>query len=477
MTHLLTTDNGPIAPDSKAGQALSASWKPLASGIADRYQRYFVNQLGLYCSSVGIEPMDVTDKVLNDFEANSVATGKTLSRAKQLRRDVTKTWNGLALAGEGWPGFELGLVDSRKNQSIAPEELPLSFLADAKAFIDRTGGNGLFDTRKTKALRPATQKDRLNKICQLVTVFVSTGGQLSALKNLKDLVLPDAMERILGALWKDGKGKENGHNYNRARLLRLIAEHWAYLSPQALEPFKTAEGRFRPKKTGMTDNNQNKLRPFLDDAHCAKIASLPSRVMATLDQDNPSILDAVLAQSAVAVSILQSAPMRMRNLASLNLDRHIHRVSDTVCHIVIPGDQVKNEQDLDFPLGRTTIGLLDIYTTHYRPLLLKGAADQGSLFISWNGVQKTEAALSAQITKFIKHEAGYHLNPHAFRHLMGLIFLRTFPGEYEPVRQLLGHKDIKTTVKFYVGLETQDSFKRLDKVMDRHRGEEPHASV
>ena len=477
MTHLVKTDNEPIASESKAGKALLASWGALVSRIADRYQRSFLNQFGLYCSSVGIEPMDVTDKVLDDFEAHSVATGKTLSRAKQLRRDATKTWNRLGVVGEGVPGSELGLVDSRRNQSIAPEELPWSFLADARAFIDRTGGNGLFDTRKTKALRPATQKDRLNKICQLVTVFVSTGGQLSALKNLKDLVLPDAMERILGALWKDGKGKENGHNYNRARLLRLIAEYWAYLSPQALEPFKTAEGRFRPKKTGMTDNNQNKLRPFLDDAHCANIASLASRVMAKLDQDKPSILDAVLAQSAVAVSILQSAPMRMRNLASLNLDRHIHRVSDSVCHIVIPGDQVKNEQDLDFPLGKRTIYLLDIYTTLYRPLLLKGAIDRGSLFISWNGVQKTEAALSAQITKFIKDEAGYHLNPHAFRHLMGLIFLRAFPGEYEPVRQLLGHKDIRTTIKFYVGLETQDSFNRLDKIMDRHRGEEPHAAI
>ena len=476
MTYLPATHKGPIAPDPKAGQALAASWELLVSGITDRYQRSFMTQFGLYCSSVGIEPMEVCDKVLADFEANSVATGKTLSRAKQLRRDVTKTWNGLALAGEGWPGFELGLVDSRKNQSIAPEELPLSFLADAKAFIDRTGGNGLFDTRKTKALRPATQKDRLNKICQLVTVFVSTGGQLSALKSLKDLVLPDAMERILGALWKDGKGKENGHNYNRARLLRLIAEHWVYLSSQALEPFKTAEGRFRPKKKGMTEGNQKKLRPFLDDAHCSNIVSLAARFVAKLDQANPSILYAVLAQSAVAVAILQSAPMRMRNLASLNLDRHIHRVSDSVCHIVIPGDQVKNEQDLDFPLGQRTINLLDIYTTLYRPLLLKGTVDRGSLFISWNGVQKTEAALSAQITKFIKDHAGYHLNPHAFRHLVGLIFLRVHPGEYEPVRQLLGHKDIRTTINFYVGLETQDSFKRLDKIMDRHRGEEQYAS-
>jgi len=477
MTHLPATHNGPIAQDSKAGQALSASWELLVSGITDRYQRSFMNQFGLYCSSVGTEPMEVCDKVLADFEAHSFATGKTLSRAKQLRRDVTKTWNGLSPGCEGWPGLQLGLVDSRQNQSIAPEELPVSFLADAKACIDRTGGNGLFDTRKTKALRPATQKDRLHKICQLVTVYVNAGGPLSALKSLKDLVKPEPMQLILGTLWQDGKGKENGHNYNRARLLRLIAQHWAYVSPEALEPFKTAEGRFRPKKKGMTDNNQKKLRPFLDDAHCSKIVSLPSRVMAKLDPANPSILDAVVAQSAVAVSILQTAPMRMRNLASLNLDEHMHRVSDTVCHIVLPGDQVKNEQDLDFPLGKTTIALLDLYLKVYRPLLLKGKRDQGSLFISWNGAQKTEAALSAQITKFIKFHAGYHLNPHAFRHLVGLIFLRAFPGEYEPVRQLLGHKDIRTTINFYVGLETQDSFKRLDKVMDRHRGEEPHASL
>ena len=477
MTHLPASHNGPVAPNPVVDPALSASWALLIAAILDRYDRSFMRQFGVYCSSVGLEPWQVTDEVLADFEVYSNAKGKTASRAKQLRRDVTKTWNRLSATQTGWPDLKLGLVDSLQNQSIAPDELPFSFLADAKDFIDQTGGNGLFDTRKTKTLRPTTRKDRLHKICQLVTVYVNAGGHLSTLKRLKDLVQPETMERILGALWKDGSGKENGHNYNRARLLRLIAEHWAYVSPQAREPFKTAEGRFRPKKKGMTEANQKKLRPFLDDNHCKTIVSLASRVMATLDQANPSILNADLAQSSVAVSILQNAPMRMLNLASLNLDQHIHRVSDSVCHIVIPGDEVKNVQDLDFPLGKTTIALMDLYLKVYRPLLLKGKRDQGSLFISWNGVQKSEAALSAQITKFIKVQAGYHLNPHAFRHLVGLIFLRAFPGEYEPVRQLLGHKDIRTTINFYVGLETQDSFKRLDKIMDGHRGEEQHASL
>ena len=64
MTHLPATHNGPIAQDSKAGQALSASWELLVSGITDRYQRSFMNQFGLYCSSVGTEPMEVCVSVV-----------------------------------------------------------------------------------------------------------------------------------------------------------------------------------------------------------------------------------------------------------------------------------------------------------------------------------------------------------------------------------------------------------------------------
>ena len=160
--------------------------------------------------------------------------------------------------------------------------------------------------------------------------------------------------------------------------------------------------------------------------------------------------------------------MRMANLAALNLNTHIHRISAERCHIIIPAHEVKNERDLDYPLGKNTIDLLDLYIHLYRPLLLKGRPDDGTLFISLNGKKKSDATLSAQITHFIKVETGFHLNPHAFRHLIGLIFLRSFPGEYEPVRQMLGHQDIKTTIKLYVGLETQDTFKRLDNILTNY---------
>ena len=88
------------------------------------------------------------------------------------------------------------------------------------------------------------------------------------------------------------------------------------------------------------------------------------------------------------------------------------------------------------------------------------------VFVSWNGRQKTPAELGAQIPRFIRERLGLDINLHLFRHLAGFVFLRSHPGEYETVRQLLGHKSLKTTTDFYTGLEHADAFRRYDEVLD-----------
>ena len=35
------------------------------------------------------------------------------------------------------------------------------------------------------------------------------------------------------------------------------------------------------------------------------------------------------------------------------------------------------------------------------------------------------------------------------------------------MRQLLGHKDVRTTISFYVGLEEDANFKRYGEILDR----------
>ena len=43
---------------------------------------------------------------------------------------------------------------------------------------------------------------------------------------------------------------------------------------------------------------------------------------------------------------------------------------------------------------------------------------------------------------------------HQFRHAAGALILKHRPGEYELVRRILGHKNVQTTIKFYLDLET-----------------------
>jgi integrase len=43
---------------------------------------------------------------------------------------------------------------------------------------------------------------------------------------------------------------------------------------------------------------------------------------------------------------------------------------------------------------------------------------------------------------------------HRFRHAAAKIYLDRNPGQYEVIRQLLGHKDIQTTIAFYAGAES-----------------------
>ena len=75
--------------------------------------------------------------------------------------------------------------------------------------------------------------------------------------------------------------------------------------------------------------------------------------------------------------------------------------------------------------------------------------------------------MGAQVQLFIKEQTGIRLNIHLFRHLTGYIYLHHYPGQYEPVRQLLGHKDVRTTISFYVGLEEDANFKRYGEILDR----------
>ena len=55
----------------------------------------------------------------------------------------------------------------------------------------------------------------------------------------------------------------------------------------------------------------------------------------------------------------------------------------------------------------------------------------------------------------IGNRSGRKLTPHQFRHIAAKIYLDRNPGGFELIRQLLGHKNLKTTIGFYAGINTK----------------------
>ena len=60
---------------------------------------------------------------------------------------------------------------------------------------------------------------------------------------------------------------------------------------------------------------------------------------------------------------------------------------------------------------------------------------------------------------------GVKITPHQFRHIAAKRFLKDHPGEYETVRQLLGHKSLATTMRHYAGDEMAVSAERFDEMI------------
>ena len=78
-----------------------------------------------------------------------------------------------------------------------------------------------------------------------------------------------------------------------------------------------------------------------------------------------------------------------------------------------------------------------------------------AVFVAWTGRPRTQAAITVAIERTVLRWLGVKLTPHQFRHLVAKIILDANPGAYELVRQMLGHKNMKTTTSFYAGIDTR----------------------
>jgi integrase len=219
---------------------------------------------------------------------------------------------------------------------------------------------------------------------------------------------------------------------------------------------------------GLTHKNKAALRQFDDPDVLQRLIDLPARLWAEVKREaKPNFRTLAKAQAALGIAILSYMPLRPENLTGLTFGIHLFmgEGSRAISSLEMPGGEVKNDRELAFDIPPQVARMLIEYRDRIVPKMIGHRPER--VFVKPDGTPKAQATVAWLITTNLKRRAGIVLTPHQFRHLSAKIMLDAEPGSFESVRQLLGHKNSKTTTNFYAGIDTRRAARHQQRLIER----------
>jgi len=455
---------GPTPVHAMRTADLPELWSSLSALLPAPGLRYGLSRLIKFCALSGIAP-DVVDASTFDAFELWLGDNTLCTNPRRKAREAVGKWNRAIETIPAWPGQHVDLAPARDAYCLPWEAFPESFRKDAEAWLASLGIDSWHDeSAPLRPLKASSIETRRFQIRQAVSILVRQGHALNSIGSLADL----NVQVILTFFWERGGKKPSSQTAGIAHCLLAIARHRVRLPEADLDKLRRLKRRVTPRHSGLTAKNRETLRQFEDDRNKERLLMFPVEAMnKAIRISNRAPVDAaLLAQTAVAVEILVMMPLRLNNLANLHIDRHFEWRGDRLL-VIIPAENVKNDEPVEFELPAESIALLQTYRERFRPHLDSGT---GYLFPGKRaGRPKNKTHLSRQITRTLKRETGLELTTHQFRHVAAKIWLDDHPGSYEVIRRVLHHRSTETTAKNYVGFETRSATHQYDEFILNQR--------
>src|SRR5215472_12083335 len=453
-----------------------AKWLRLRAALPTGRMKKGLSRMIGFCELNSIPPTAVSDAVSDRFRAH-IEPDTNVPSPHDRHRLTCRLWNQAAGTVPGWPLTRLSVPDHRKpRRGLLICSFPASLQEELARYLDSLSGGDLFSEEAAqKRMAPSTVRQRGVELGLALSALVGSGRDPASITSLACLVETSAFTSILRHYLKDGKPRPFAHNI--AQTLTTLAKRWVKLDSASLDKLNGLQGRLGPQRKRLTGKNRALLRTLDDLDVRARLLLLPERLANWAERRTP-IQGAVPMQIAVAIGILQSAPLRIANLAELRLDRHLVRPGGprSLWQIDIPPHEVKNDQPLVHELPRRVTTLLDRYLRRFRPAL---AAPGNPYLFPVGPTSKGSPGFSQQIRRALADWVGIDMTPHQFRHFAGRVMQQHSPGAFAAIAQLLGHKDVRTTIAYYAELDTLSAGRHLDAFLEaelhkaRLRGRRP----
>jgi hypothetical protein len=461
------------------GAPLTPAWEELRAQIKDRFVRWRLSAFMRFCSASGIAPAEVDEVVLERFLRYRAQSG-TVSGDASGRR-MARTWNSNVGIIRGWPRRHLTEPAVKPTTELPWTQFPQGLRREVDRYLQgltkvRRSRNG----RRIRPLKPSTIRQRRMELTAAARMAVRTGVAIGDLNSLSALLSPDVAEKILDAYWTKNGETPKAFTIDLACKFLAIARETKCIDEAACERLDQMRQLLEDQRRGgLTDKNTALIRQVLTPGVWNRVVNLPQDLMSKARSQclSAPYRAAVTAQLAVAIAILTVAPVRLANLVAIKLGINLIKPGgpDSNYWLTFPDYDVKNRVRLEYPLKQYLTRMIDEYAHEFRPVLLRARNDDW-LFPGQHGGAKASILFSGQITRRIYQATGLRMTVHQFRHAAGAIILKHRPGEYELVRQLLGHRNVQTTINAYIGLENIHASEIFSKIVMQHLDDELEAA-
>jgi integrase len=435
---------------------LDEGWARLLAGAGHR-ARNGLSRFARWASLRRIRPAEVDNTAMDRFVVE-LSEATLVRNLRDLPRKLARTWNAAVDLQQGSGLRRVAVPAKRRVLNHVPwQSLPPSLRQDIDAHISWAAvPDPLANGTRKRALAPRSLRLRKMQIVAAVTAAVAAGIPLDQITSLASLVEAETFRALLRQRWQQDGRRITSYTHNGAATLIAIASEWVRASPDQIAVLKTLRSKLGLPPTGLTGKNRAMLRRFDDPRLITALVQLPDRLWRAaqrgLAKSRRQFIDL---QTALAIDLLLHVPLRLQNLSAAKFDTHLHwpQGRRKPALLTIGNDETKNDVVLEFEVPTVLADRFWAYRNEIAPALI-GERPQ-AVFVSLTGRPRKPDTIEITITKTIQRFLGVRLTPHQFRHLAAKIALDNNPGAYELVRQLLGHKNLRTTTNFYAGVDTR----------------------
>jgi integrase/recombinase XerD len=164
-------------------------------------------------------------------------------------------------------------------------------------------------------------------------------------------------------------------------------------------------------------------------------------------KDGLTLAQAICYRDGLLISLLAFLPLRRKNLAALEIDRHLIGEGNNR-FLYIPASETKTRTPIEFAIPKLLLPYLDIYLRFVRPRILNDPKCK-ALWVSPRGGALRDGAIGAIVSRHTAVVLGIRLTPHDTRDAAATTWALAAPGQIGVSRDLLSHNDQRTTEKHY----------------------------